>query len=153
MDKKRCSGFTCCWLHHWPTRAQFGRLIRFRGGGAVWEGDYRLARCQSDLNQCRTDLCPESNNRWTRARVNRGLFPSVEKQEEPFKVSISLIWVTSSSLWQRVVFLQGAAFTQKHVTRERTFDFNLLNLYFNEFIYIYFQSSETLVWCRCSVYN
>lgn len=44
--------------------ATFGQLISFLVGG---EGGIKPSGCQSDLNQCPTDLCPESNNRWTRA--------------------------------------------------------------------------------------
>lgn len=42
-------------------------------------GDYRASWCQSDLNQCPADVCPESNNRWTRAGVTGGLFPRPQR--------------------------------------------------------------------------
>lgn len=75
---------------------------------------------------------------WKNKR-NPSKCPSVSSESLPLPLTASR------------VFLQGGAFTQKHVTRERTFDFNLVNLYFNEFIYIYFENNETLMWCSSSI--
>lgn len=49
--------------HVWTINQFFGWV----GGWVDGCGDYKPSGCQSDLNHCPTDLCPESNNRWTRA--------------------------------------------------------------------------------------
>lgn len=58
-------------LHEHQAAASVFFLMRF--------GDYRASWCQSDLNQCPADVCPESNNRWTRAGVTGGLFPRPQR--------------------------------------------------------------------------
>lgn len=52
-------------MYRCPPGRGFNHQLGF--GGITGGPGLRLSWSQADLNPCPTDLCPESNNRWTRA--------------------------------------------------------------------------------------